>query len=119
MTRRRLPVATVILLVLAVGASGLGRPQAPPRVPQPATVRTAGAGADISVYRGPGMWVDVYDQTALSDPLGAAAVMAAHGIRTLYLETGNYKRPYAVVHPRAAVRGWVGGRNEISTRLSP
>jgi len=47
------------------------------------------------------MWVDVYDQTALSDPLGAAAVMAAHGIRTLYLETGNYKRPYAVVHPRA------------------
>jgi hypothetical protein len=46
------------------------------------------------------MWVDIYDDRALSDPSAAIADMAAHGIRTLYLETGNWRRPYAVMHPR-------------------
>ncbi|HEX9375363.1 MAG TPA: hypothetical protein VGB19_03885 [Actinomycetota bacterium] len=99
MTRPRIPVVTLILVALAVAASGTAG--SPPPVRQPAAFRTAGSGADVSVYRGPGMWVDVYDHTALGDPAGAAAAMAAHGIRTLYLETGNYKRPYAVVHPGA------------------
>ncbi|HXJ66966.1 MAG TPA: hypothetical protein VNN79_24690, partial [Actinomycetota bacterium] len=54
---------------------------------------------DLRPYRGPGMWVDIYDHEALRDPAAAVANMAAHGVRTLYLETGNWKHRYAVVHP--------------------
>jgi hypothetical protein len=84
------------LLLLALAASSAVQPRSswqPPAAP------TAAGSPDLSPYRGPGMWVDVYDRAALSDPEGAAATMAAHGIRTLYLETGSWKRPFAVVHP--------------------
>ena len=73
----------------------------PVAVTAPHALRAAATRApNLWPYRGPGMWVDIYDTAALSDPRGAVATMAAHGIRTLYLETGNWRRPFAVVHPR-------------------
>jgi hypothetical protein len=52
----------------------------------------AGARAAVDDYRGLGTWVDLYDPAQFADPEGTVAGMAARGVRTLYLETGNYKQ---------------------------
>jgi hypothetical protein len=46
----------------------------------------------LDIYRGLGSWVDIYDFSAWDDPEGTVAEMSAHGVRTLYIETSNYKR---------------------------
>jgi hypothetical protein len=90
-------IAAIALVVLLSAAAG--RP-APDRVPQPPTRLAAAGSPDLRPYAGPGMWVDIFDTRALSDPAAAVATMARNGIRTLYLETGNWKHPHAVIHPR-------------------
>ena len=55
-------------------------------------------GPDISAYRGLGAWADIYDEEAFGDPTGAIEVMAAAGVRTLFLQSGNYRRG-AMVRP--------------------
>ncbi|MEA2581898.1 MAG: hypothetical protein QOE83_2790 [Actinomycetota bacterium] len=47
----------------------------------------------IGPFQGLGVWVDVWDSTAWAHPGAAINDMAAHGVRTLYLETSNYNRP--------------------------
>ena len=62
--------------------------------------RPAAAGpAPIIAYRGLGAWVDLYDSWA--NPGAVVTSMAAHHVRTLYIETSNYSRPYAVNKPAA------------------
>ncbi|HEY7282001.1 MAG TPA: hypothetical protein VID47_10430 [Actinomycetota bacterium] len=90
-------IAAVALVVL-LAASG-GRP-ASERVARPRAALAAAAFPDLRPYAGPGMWVDIFDTRALSDPAGAVATMARNGIRTLYLETGNWRHPHPVIHPR-------------------
>ena len=51
----------------------------------------------IGPFRGMGVWVDLYDDAAWADPAGAVAGMASHGVRTLYLETSNFNRPFPFV----------------------
>jgi hypothetical protein len=64
------------------------------------------ASPDISAYRGLGTWVDVYSENDVFGPqaFGNAATtvreMAAHGVRTLFLEAGSYRHP-AVAFPAA------------------
>jgi hypothetical protein len=55
--------------------------------------QAAAAKPRIIMYRGLGTWVDMYDAKAWSDPTAAVADMAAHGVRTLYLETANFHLP--------------------------
>jgi hypothetical protein len=43
----------------------------------------------IESYRGLGSWVDIFDARAWNDPAGTVDDMAAHGVRTLFIETGN------------------------------
>jgi hypothetical protein len=50
-------------------------------------------------FEGLGVWVDIYDQEAWSDPDGAIETMAANGARTLYLQSSNADRDVAFVHP--------------------
>jgi hypothetical protein len=51
-------------------------------------------GAASSYQRGPfaglGTWVDIYSAAEWADPEAAVAAMAENGVRTLYLQTGNY-----------------------------
>jgi hypothetical protein len=54
------------------------------------------SGGDVSDYRGLGTWIDIYD-TSWSSPRKAVEAMAARGVRTLYLETSNYKRHHSFV----------------------
>lgn len=69
---RVLALATLILLLAAV----------------PAT-----AAPSLDAYTGTGAWVDIYDPATLyEDPWTATATMRAHGARTLYIETANWRQ---------------------------
>ncbi len=56
-----------------------------------------------SPFAGLGTWVDIYS-TEWADPEAAVAAMAQHGVRTLYLETGNYSQSADVFRPDDAGR---------------
>lgn len=43
----------------------------------------------LDAYRGVGTWVDIFDTRAWADPAAAVADMASHGVRTIFLQTGN------------------------------
>lgn len=60
----------------------------------------------VGAYAGGGAWIDRYDYARLDDPEGAVADMAAHGVRTLYLETASWKvaRNVDIVAPDATAR---------------
>lgn len=62
------------------------------------SVGHARAGA-VDDYRGLGTWVDLYDPALFADPEGTVAGVAARGVRTLYLETGNYKQRSDLFQP--------------------
>ena len=67
------------------------------------------AGASVSsrrptAYAGLGTWVDIYATTAWANPERAVRTMARDGVRTLYLQTGNYSQPVDMVRPRALGR---------------
>jgi hypothetical protein len=82
------PVAgAAIVVTLLVSADGQGG-SAPARLrPDP----------NIAPFQGMGVWIDLYDDGAWADPAAAVADMAAHGARTIYLETSNYHRPFPFV----------------------
>lgn len=52
---------------------------------------------NIAPFQGMGVWVDLYDDAAWADPVAAVADMAAHAVRTLYLQTSNSGRPFPFV----------------------
>lgn len=56
-----------------------------------------------SPFRGLGTWVDIY-ATEWTDPEAAVSAMAQNGVRTLYLETGNYSHAAGVFRPDDAGR---------------
>lgn len=58
----------------------------------------------LAAYRGLGTWVDIYDPTAWTHPETAVAKMKARGVRTLFLETGNYHQTVDVVRSSVAAR---------------
>jgi len=85
--RTALIVAVAVLVVVAagIGAEMAARdPSSGGRTSQPTT-----STASVEAYRGLGTWVDIFDARAWTDPAAAVADMASHGVRTLYLQTGN------------------------------
>lgn len=57
--------------------------------------------APITIYRGLGAWIDMYDTRSLNDPATAVGKLAANDVRTLYIETSNYHWPTAIDRPTA------------------
>ncbi|MGZ5213616.1 MAG: hypothetical protein ACXWEJ_02100 [Actinomycetota bacterium] len=92
MTFRRLfprvaALAAVVALVVTLFSAADGRepgPSAPALRQHP----------NIAPFQGMGVWIDLYDDAAWADPAAAVAGMASHGVRTLYLETSNFNRPF-------------------------
>jgi hypothetical protein len=75
-------LVVVVLMVLLI-APGIRRPGTTPAGPAQDTP------ARLEAYRGLGTWVDIFDTRAWKDPAAAVDDMAAHGVRTLFLQTGN------------------------------
>jgi hypothetical protein len=112
---RRAGATLVVVAVAALAGLGASAPGSVRPSTRGATGSTTGAAVAASrevsarptglgIYRGLGSWVDIYDFSALEDPEGSIADMAAHGVRTLYLETSNFRRGRAFVHREAVER---------------
>lgn len=80
-----------LLLVAAVLAAALVAP-------------ASGASRQRSVYAGLGTWLDIYATPYWIHPQREVAAMARAGIRTLYLQTGNYEQSVDLVRPQALDR---------------
>lgn len=87
MRRLLLAVAAVATALGVVGAAG-SRPTA----------------ASLDAYRGLATWVDIYDPSAWKRPEAVVEQMRARGVRTLFLETGNYRQKLDVVRPALSGR---------------
>jgi len=81
-----------------LGASVLAAPAVPARSTVPAAVSAAVGAVDLSSFMGLGSWVDIYDHRSFADPEGTVAAMAAAGVRTLYLQTSNFRAPGALMY---------------------
>jgi hypothetical protein len=59
----------------------------------------SGASPTRSVYAGLGTWLDIYATPYWLHPQREVAAMARSGVRTLYLQTGNYEQSVDLVRP--------------------
>jgi hypothetical protein len=78
-------------------ASGFVSKEGPSRgtgAPAPSQARVR----EDEPYRGLGTWIDIYDHEVWRRPTRSVRSMAAHGIRTIYLQTSNYNRNQPFVH---------------------
>ena len=96
-SRRTFPLVAGALVLALVVALVLTRAGADDHS-QAATPTPIRVDPAIGPFQGLGVWVDLYDDAAWADPAGAVADMAAHGVRTLYLETSNSNRDAAFVN---------------------
>jgi hypothetical protein len=86
-SRRLLLAALVLFAVLAASGAGAGHS---------ARARSA--------YAGLGTWLDIYATPSWAHPQQQVAAMARYGVRTLYLQTGNYEQSVDLVRPQALGR---------------
>ncbi|MDO8964397.1 MAG: hypothetical protein Q7W30_07915 [Coriobacteriia bacterium] len=59
------------------------------------------SGRSVAAYRGLSAWVDIYDTGAWKNPVAAVDDMAAHGVKALFIETGNSGAAVAIKDPAA------------------
>ena len=81
---RRLLLVAVLSAALVAPASG-----------------ASGSSRQSTPYAGLGTWADIFATTTWANPTGAIAAMDRDGVRTLYLQTGNYSQSVDLVRPRA------------------
>jgi hypothetical protein len=84
---RRLVLTAVLAAVLAVPAAA-----------------ASGSSPSRTPFAGLGTWLDIYAGSAWTHPKREVAAMAHDGVRTLYLQTGNYEQHVDLVRPRALGR---------------
>jgi hypothetical protein len=70
------------------------------KAPAPRAASTTTSGK-LDAYRGLGSWVDIYDAKAWRDPAATVSDMASHGVRTLFIETGNSRSSTDIFNPTA------------------
>jgi hypothetical protein len=83
-SRRLIVVALLLAAVLAAPAAGAGQ-----------------SSRHRSPYAGIGTWLDIYATPYWRHPQREVAAMARDGVRTLYLQTGNYEQRDDLVRPHA------------------
>lgn len=69
-----------------------------------------------TAYAGLGTWVDIFAAANWAQPERAVAAMARVGVRTLYLQTGNYSQPTDLVRRRALGR-FIDAAHEAGLRV--
>lgn len=71
----------------------------------PAAPASPGPGSpSLEAYRGLASWVDLFEGRAWRRPGRTVADLAAHGVRTLFLETSNHSQRRTLVDPAGAAR---------------
>ena len=75
----RTAIAATAVALVAVGT--LAAPASAPARPSTET------------YRGAGAWIDIWDARILADPVGTVTALSLNGVRTIYVETANYRIP--------------------------
>jgi hypothetical protein len=55
---------------------------------------------DLTPYSGLGTWVDIYSSSLKADPDRVVSGLARHGVRTLFVQTGNFRQRVDVVGTR-------------------
>jgi hypothetical protein len=70
----------------------------------PASGGAADSSHNRSAYAGLGTWLDIYATASWAHPRREVATMVRDGVRTLYLQTGNYEQRVDLVRPRALGR---------------
>lgn len=98
----------VLLLGLLVPTQGL-RPAEPTPDPTIERATTAARSAHTAAwrlgpYRGLGSWIDMFDPWVWERPEVAVQGMKEKGVRTIYLETSNYKKKSAIFKPQKVAR---------------
>jgi hypothetical protein len=58
-------------------------------------------GRDLMPYSGLGTWVDIYSSSFRADPERLVSGLAAHGVRTLFVQTGNFRQRVDLVGARS------------------
>ena len=58
----------------------------------------AKATPDVSAYEGLGTWISIYGTKAYTEPDAVAAAIAARGVKTVYVQTGNFSQPTDIVN---------------------
>jgi hypothetical protein len=64
----------------------------------------SGRAQSRAAYAGLGTWLDIYATPSWVNPKREVAAMARVGVRTIYLQTGNYEQRVDLVRPRALGR---------------
>jgi hypothetical protein len=64
----------------------------------------AAGSSQRTAYAGLGTWLDIYATPSWTHPQREVAAMARDGVRTLYLQTGNYEQHVDLVRPHALGR---------------
>jgi hypothetical protein len=80
-------------------ASPLPAPTPTPTAPAPSVPAATQTRTKVDAYRGLGSWIDIYDEGAWKDPAATVADMAGHGVRTIYIETGNSRSKGVLFKP--------------------
>lgn len=57
------------------------------------------AGPELAAYGGLATWIDIYDPKAWAAPEATIAAIAGRGVRTVFVETGNYHQSVDLVRP--------------------
>ena len=96
-------------------ASGSVSNEGPSRGTGAPATRQARVRAD-EPYRGLGTWIDIYDHEVWRRPTRSVRSMAAHGIRTIYLQTSNFKRNQPFVH-RKGVEAILDAAQELGLEV--
>jgi len=60
----------------------------------------------LDAYRELGTWIDLWDARAWNDPAGTVKDAADHGVRTLFIQTGNARSTSGISNP-AAMREFI------------
>ena len=91
--RRRLLLVALVVAGLVLGLAALANAGASGR-----------AERDVSAYAGLGTWVDIFDGPLILQPRTTSATMAARGVRTVFVETSNYRQQADIVGAAALAR---------------
>jgi hypothetical protein len=90
--------AGVLGLCVVAMVIGIGMPRLEQSAESVAETRPA---PGIEAYTSVGSWVDVFDTKAWRDPSAVVRDMAAHGVKTIYIETATSRSHAAIVNPSA------------------